>query len=99
VIFQWTLENLLQGILNVLILVDDIQITGRTAKEHLENLEKVLKRIQDAGIRLKQRKCVFMAPEVVYLGYKINKQGIYPVAEKVTGQQSRTHRVQLKLPS
>ena len=25
-----------------------------------------------------------MAPEVVYLGYKINKQGIYPVAEKVT---------------
>jgi hypothetical protein len=58
-IFQWTLEILLQGIPNVLIRVDDIQITGRTAKEHLENLEKVLKRIQDAGIRLKQRKCVY----------------------------------------
>jgi hypothetical protein len=40
-----------------------------------------------------------MAPKVVYLGYKINKQGIYPVAEKVTGQQSRMHRVQLRLPS
>jgi hypothetical protein len=25
-----------------------------------------------------------MAPEVVCLGYNINKQGIYPVAEKVT---------------
>ncbi|XP_062620753.1 uncharacterized protein K02A2.6-like [Saccostrea cucullata] len=83
-IFQRTLENLLQGIPNVLIRVDDILVTGRTAKEHLENLEEVLKRIQDAGVRLKRRKCVFMAPEVVYLGYKINKQGIYPVAEKVT---------------
>ena len=29
------------------------------------------------------KKCVFLQDEVVYLGFKINKNGIYPVKEKI----------------
>lgn len=82
-IFQRTLENVVQGIPNVLVRVDDILITDRIRKEHLNTLSEVLSRFKKVGIRLKKQKCVFMAEEVVYLGFKINKHGIYPVESKV----------------
>ncbi|CAG2229284.1 unnamed protein product [Mytilus edulis] len=82
-IFQRTLENVVQGIANVLVRVDDILITGKTREEHLNTLSEVLSRFKRIGIRLKKQKCVFMAEEVVYLGFKINKHGIYPVESKV----------------
>ncbi|CAG2235627.1 unnamed protein product [Mytilus edulis] len=46
-------------------------------------LDEDSKRFKRIGIRLKKQKCVFMAEEVVYLGFKINKHGIYPVESKV----------------
>ncbi|CAC5370729.1 unnamed protein product [Mytilus coruscus] len=82
-IFQRTLENVVQGISNVLVRVDDILITGKTREEHLNTLSEVLSRFKRIGIRLKKQKCVFMAELVVYLGFKINKHGIYPVESKV----------------
>ncbi|VDI44588.1 Hypothetical predicted protein [Mytilus galloprovincialis] len=82
-IFQRTLENVVQGIANVLVRVDDILITVKTREEHLNTLSEVLSRFRRIGIRLKKQKCVFMAEEVVYLGFKINKHGIYPVVSKV----------------
>lgn len=82
-IFQRTLENVVQGIPNVLVRVDDVLITGRTRAEHLKTLSIVLERFKKVGIRLKKRKCTFLAQEVVYLGFKINKDGIKPVESKV----------------
>ena len=78
------MENVLQGIPNVVVRVDDILITGRTNDEHFETLDKVLCKLQNAGMRLNKRKCVCLVPEVVYLGHKVNGQGIYPVEGKVT---------------
>ncbi|CAC5392118.1 unnamed protein product [Mytilus coruscus] len=82
-IFQRTLENVVQGISNVLIRVDDILITGKTREEHINTLSEVLSRFKRIGIRLKRQKCVFMSEEVVYLGFKINKHGISSVESKV----------------
>ncbi|CAC5383702.1 unnamed protein product [Mytilus coruscus] len=82
-IFQRTLKKVVQGISNVLVRVDDILITGKTREEHLNTLSEVLSRFKRIGIPLKKQKCVFMAEEVVYLGFKINKHEIYPVESKV----------------
>ncbi|CAC5392622.1 unnamed protein product [Mytilus coruscus] len=82
-IFQRTMENLLQGIPRVVVRVDDILITGSSKSEHLNNLETVLGKIQESGMRLNKEKCVFLAPEVVYLGHRIDQYGIYPVESKV----------------
>ena len=32
---------------------------------------------------MKLRKCVFLQPEVTYLGFRINKDGVLPLPEKV----------------
>ena len=63
--------------------LDDILVTGRTDDEHLSNLDKVLLRLAKAGMRLNVDKCTFMAPEVTYLGYRIDKEGLHAVNEKV----------------
>ena len=62
---------------------DDILVSGKDDEEHLETLESVLKIIFENGLKLKLRKCVFMQPEVTYLGYRVNKDGIFPLPEKV----------------
>ena len=82
-IFQRTMENVLQGIPFVVVRVGDILVSGSNDEEHLANLEEVLKRLSEHGLRLKKKKCAFMVNEVVYLGQKINSQGIQPVQEKV----------------
>jgi ribosome-interacting GTPase 1 len=50
-IFQRTMENLLQGISFVVVRVDDILVSGSNDEEHLANLEEVLKRLSEHGIR------------------------------------------------
>ena len=64
-IFQRTMDNLLQGIPKVCIYLDDILITGATEAEHLHNLQEVLNRLEQAGMRLKKDKCAFLLPQVV----------------------------------
>ena len=48
------MEELLQGLEGVVVYLDDILIMGRSRKEHLMHLEEVLKRLQDAGLRVKR---------------------------------------------
>ena len=82
-IFQRTMENLLKGIPQVVVYIDDILVTGKTEAEHLQHLKEVLARLQKAGMRLKKSKCSFMMEKVTYLGHVISQEGIYPAPEKV----------------
>lgn len=82
-IFQRYMEELLSGLEGVQCFLDDILIGGRTVAEHDDRLRRVLQRIQDDGLRLNADKCAFRVKEVRYLGYRINKDGVRPLAEKV----------------
>lgn len=86
-IFQRTMENLLRGIPHVYVRIDDILVAGKTRDEHLRTLRTVLRRLHEAGAKLKKKKCVFLATEVIYLGLKIDQNGVQPVPEKVQAIQ------------
>ena len=86
-IFQRTMENLLQGMSHVCVYLDDVLITGHTDAEHLNNLSEVLRRMEEAGMRLKRDKCCFMLLQVQYLGHVISRHGIQPTEDKVRAIQ------------
>lgn len=66
------MENILQGIPNVIIRTDDIFIEP-TRKTHLSTFEQVLSRLDKYCVHLKWKKCKFFIIEVIYLGNKINR--------------------------
>ena len=82
-LFQKTMDTLLQGIPNTLCYLDDILITGKIDAEHLSNIEEVLKRLQESGLRVKPAKCKCMQSSVEYLGYCINASGVHLTDGKV----------------
>ena len=45
-VFQRTMENLLKGLNNVCIYLDDILVTGSSERDHLENLATVLEKLE-----------------------------------------------------
>lgn len=68
-IFQHIMDQALQGLPNVVCYLDDILTLGKTESEHWKNVEQVLKRWQDRGIRVNRDKCAFFQPQVTYLGH------------------------------
>ena len=53
-IFQRAIDSILQGVPNVICYLDDILVTGHSTDEHLRNLEEVLRRLKEHGIKLKK---------------------------------------------
>lgn len=82
-LFQKVMDSILQGIPHVICYIDDILVTGRDNDEHLNNLSKVLSRLQKFGIRVKKEKCYFMQSAVEFLGHRIDAQGIHATSEKI----------------
>ena len=78
-IFQRVIESILQGVSGVIVYLDDILISSSTQEQHLAAPDKVLSRLDKAGLRVKRSKCEFMRPFVTYLGHKIDAQGLHPL--------------------
>ena len=78
--FQRLMEVVLAGQLwkNCSMFIDDVLVCSNTFEEHLTHLKEVLPRLQQAGLRLKAKKCLFLWDEVSYLGHIETSQGIQP---------------------
>ena len=77
------MEGILRGISNVCVYIDDILISGETEATYLQTLDKVLGKLNEAGLRLKREKCAFMLNSVEYLGHNISADGLCPSEEKI----------------
>ena len=76
--FQRLMDRVLHGLkwYSCLVYIDDIVVVGANFKEHLNNLACVLKRLREAGLKLKPTKCNLLQKEVRYLGHVISENGI-----------------------
>ena len=82
-VFQQLMEQVLQGLPGVACYLDDVLITGKNDRDHLEHLGAVLQRLHERGFRLKKSKCVFMQFSVEYLGYQVDAEGLHATEGKV----------------
>ena len=84
-----TFERLMELVLSglhwqiCLIYLDDIIIFGKTFAEMIQNLDTVLARFAQAGLKLKSQKCQLFKKEVDFLGHVINEHGIHTNPQKI----------------
>ena len=74
--FQRTIEEILKDIPGVAVVADDVVVTGADDDEHLSNLNKVLTRLEECGLKGRKDKCAFFEKEISYLGYKLSNNNI-----------------------
>ena len=82
-IFMRKMVQMLEGLDGVFCYMDDILIFGKDQANHDANLEKTLKRLKEAGLKLNQQKCKYRQSEVAFLGHIFSKDGVRPDPSKV----------------
>jgi len=68
---------------NVFVYLDDIIIVNKTFEEHLALIEKILGRLEAAGLTINFEKSQFCRDSLKYLGYVVNQYGLQVDPEKV----------------
>ena len=91
--FQEIMDQLTQDLPGVAAYIDDILVSGDNAEQHLENLRRLLQRLQDRGLRCNLKKCKFAQEEVEYLGHTLSRGGVKkgPKVNAVTGMPAPTN--------
>ena len=81
--FQQLMDSVLASLhwRHCLVYIDDV-IVGKSFEEHLHNLQQVLERLTQSGLKLQPHKCRFLQQQVTFLGHIVSAQGIFPDPEK-----------------
>ena len=88
-IFQEKMTSLMSGLEFVRAYIDDLLcITKGDWDDHLDKLDKVFQRLQDAGLKVNANKSFFGQFELEYLGYWITRKGIQPTQKKIEAIQA-----------
>ena len=59
-----------------LVYLDDVIILGKNFANHVHNIQLVLHRIKDAGLKLQPTKCYFFRKAVSYFCHIVSEQGV-----------------------
>ena len=81
--FQNLMNRVLTGLNFAISYLDDIIIFSETPEGHLKHIRIVLKRLQEANLKMKKSKCSFFKRELHYLGHLLTTEGLKPQPEKV----------------
>ncbi|RXN04213.1 Retrovirus-related Pol poly from transposon [Labeo rohita] len=82
-IFQREMNNLLRDHEGTAAYMDDIIVYGETQEVHDRRLQRVLKTLSDAGLKLNEDKCLLRQTQLRFLGHVIDSHGVRPDKEKV----------------
>ena len=70
------MSTIVDGLIEVLCLIDDILILGKDQKERDKPFNAELEWIQKVWVTLNAEKCEFSKRQVTFLGHVINENGI-----------------------
>ncbi|XP_064475825.1 uncharacterized protein LOC135389723 [Ornithodoros turicata] len=81
--FQRAMSRIVEGLPGVVCMIDDVLVFGVDKAEHDARLKSVIKRLNDAGVKLNFNKCKFGVPSVHFLGVIVSSTGIMRDPEKI----------------
>ena len=66
----------------MLVYINDFIILSKTFEEHLVHVKQILRRLADAGLKVKPSKCFFAMNEVDFLGHRVSAAEIARVLDE-----------------
>ena len=81
--FQRLMDRILGDIPHTFVYLDDILIASETMEQHLEDLERVFKILEENGLVVNRKKCILGASTIEFLGHLCDQHGIRPLPAKV----------------
>ena len=81
--FQALMTRVLENLKEAIVYLRDILIFTKDRVEHIRALEKVLRKIKEAGLWINLEKCHLIKTEVKYLGHIIDKNGVKTDPSKI----------------
>nr|XP_055041695.1 uncharacterized protein K02A2.6-like [Misgurnus anguillicaudatus] len=81
--FQKMMKTVLEGLPGVQNYLDDLIVYGRDKATHDINLQAVLARLTNIGLKLNMEKSKFGQSRIRYLGHDISKDGLHPNPDSV----------------
>ncbi|MEE4247257.1 MAG: RNase H-like domain-containing protein [Kangiellaceae bacterium] len=98
--FQAAMEATIGGLVdNMVIYQDDVCVGARTAEELDLKVAKLLEKLEQSGMQINEKKCVFRSTEIRFLGYRISASGVRPdtrLVDKVLRTKAPTCRKELE---
>ena len=78
--------HLTENMDDVKVFIDDTGVIGKsTFAAHIEQLDKVLTKMKEAGLQINIRKTKWAVNEANYLGFIVSKEGYSPDPKKIKG--------------
>lgn len=77
------LDKVLTGLMDCVISYVDDLLISETEEKHIQDLERIFKRLQEHKVTLNFQKCEFKRGETNFLGHIISSEGIKPDPEKI----------------
>ena len=79
------MEQILHGLhwKTLFVYLDNVIVISLDFDSHLQRLEEVFRRLQDAGLKLKPTKCELLQDKVRYLGHVVNSKDVAADPAKV----------------
>lgn len=94
--FQRMMDELLGDLPFCFVYIDDILVASNTPEEHLEHLKQVFKILSDNGLVINRKKCELGKTSLQFLGYKVDKDGVYPMEHRVEAIRNTTRPTTVK---
>ena len=83
-LFQREMENLLGNMSGVCVYLDDVLIAGSSMDDCLDRTSQVMQKLQEAGLKVSEKKCDICVKRVECLGHLIDAAGCHPSEQKVS---------------
>ena len=81
--FQRLMDKILGDVPHTFVYLDDILIASESMEEHVKDLERVFKILEENGLVVNRKKCILGVSSIEFLGHFVDANGIRPLPEKV----------------
>ncbi|XP_053692162.1 uncharacterized protein LOC128740626 [Sabethes cyaneus] len=80
--FQKVMESIIAGLDGMIIYLGDVVVYDKTQKEHDDRLNAVLQRVDEYGVLLNDKKCVYNVRSSQFRGHILSVEGVRPTESR-----------------